>query len=160
LIWHFSNSDHGGTIEFHRRKKPEKDSPLQQVCLDSIFTHMGEHENDLDAVFAALAHPSRRKMLALLSTNDLCVTELASHFPGALNVVSKHVKSLERAGLVKRHCEGRVHRLEFAAAPLADASDFIERYRARWERQLDRLAGYLDELHGKKKRHGKSKTDP
>lgn len=119
---------------------------------------MGEYDDNLDGVFSALAHPARRKMLELLTSGDLCVTELAESFPGALNVVSKHVKYLERAGLVKRRCVGRVHNLQLDAAPLAEAAEFIERYRRRWERQLDRLANYLDELEGKQKGNAKSKT--
>ena len=118
---------------------------------------MGEYDDKLDGVFSALAHPTRRKMVELLATRDLCVTELADSFPGALNVVSKHVKYLESAGLVKRQRQGRVHHLKLQAAPLADASEFIERYRKRWERQLDRLGNYLNELEGKQKGNAKSK---
>ena len=77
----------------------------------AILTRMDEYEGSLDDVFSALAHPTRRKMLELLSVRKLCVTELADRFPGALNVASKHVKYLERAGLVKRRCQGRVHNL-------------------------------------------------
>ncbi len=124
-----------------------------------IFTRMGEYDDRLDGVFSALAHPARRKMLELLSAGDRCVTELADSFPGALNVVSKHVKYLESAGLVKRQRQGRVHHLKLQAAPLADAAEFIERYRTRWERQFDRLGNYLDELQGKKTRNAKSKTN-
>lgn len=119
---------------------------------------MDEYDNGLDGVFSALAHPTRRKMLAFLASRELSVTELAHSFPVALNVVSKHVKYLERAGLVKRRCEGRVHNLQLDAAPLAEAAEFIERYRKRWEHQLDQLANYLDELEGKQKGHAKSKT--
>ena len=107
---------------------------------------MDEYSNQLDDVFSALAHPTRRRMLELLATREWCVTELAEKFPGSLNVASKHVKSLERAGLVSRRCQGRVHHLKMNPAPLADASEFINRYRKRWERQMDRLANYMDEL--------------
>jgi DNA-binding transcriptional ArsR family regulator len=121
---------------------------------------MGEQSHILDDTFSALAHPTRRKMLELLATKNFCVTELAASFPGSLNVVSKHVKYLERAGLVKRRCQGRVHNLQFDAAPLSEAAAFIERYRKRWERQLDRLAKYLDELQEGQTRNAKSKTNP
>jgi len=119
---------------------------------------MGEYSNRLDDVFSALAHPTRRKMLELLASKDWCVTELAEEFPGSLNVASKHVKSLERAGLVSRKCQGRVHHLKMNPAPLAGASEFINRYRKRWERQLDRLATYMDELE--KSSNEKSKHKP
>lgn len=119
---------------------------------------MGDYYDKLDGVFSALAHPTRRKMLELLSAEDLCVTDLADSFPGALNVASKHIKYLESAGLVKRQRQGRVHHLKLQAAPLADAAEFIERYRKRWESQLDRLADYLGELQQPKTRNAKSKT--
>jgi len=120
---------------------------------------MDEHSDVLDNTFSALAHPTRRRMMELLAVKDLCVTELAENFPDALNVVSKHIKYLERAGLVKRRCQGRVHNLHLEAAPLVEADAFIERYRKRWERQLDRLGNYLDELQGKQNRNAKSKTN-
>jgi DNA-binding transcriptional ArsR family regulator len=120
---------------------------------------MDERSDALDETFSALAHPTRRKMMELLAAKDLCVTELAQSFPGALNVVSKHIKSLERAGLVKRRCQGRVHNLHLEAAPLSEAAAFIERYRKRWDQQLDRLGNYLEELQGKQTRNAKSKTN-
>ena len=100
----------------------------------------------LDDVFAALAHPTRRQMLVLLENEGLKVTELAARFDCSLNVASKHIQSLERAGLVHRERHGRVHSLSLDPAPLADAAAFIERYRVRWERQLGRLGNYLDQL--------------
>jgi len=96
-------------------------------------------------------------MLELFAAKDWCVTELAERFPGSLNVVSKHVKSLERAGLVSRQCQGRIHHLKMNPAPLAEASEFINRYRKRWERQLDRLATYMDGLQTGKAANEKSK---
>ena len=119
---------------------------------------MDEYSNQLDDVFSALAHPTRRRMLELLASKDWCVTELAGRFPGSLNVASKHVKSLERAGLVSRRHEGRVHHLKMNPAPLAGAHEFINRYRKRWERQLDRLATYMDKLEASA--NDKSKTKP
>lgn len=103
-------------------------------------------EPSLDYTFAALAHPARRRILELLAAGDVCVTDLAAHFDCSLNVVSKHIQSLERARLVARHREGRVHRLELAPGPLAEASAFISRYQDRWERQFDRLGKYLDKI--------------
>jgi DNA-binding transcriptional ArsR family regulator len=113
----------------------------------------------LDNTFSALAHPTRRRMLDLLAAGEMCVTDLAGRFPSALNVASKHIMSLERAGLVKRRREGRVHHLEMNATPLAEAAAFIERYRERWERQFDRLVRYLDELQDKQTYNAKPETD-
>jgi DNA-binding transcriptional ArsR family regulator len=108
---------------------------------------MDEYQSTaLDQTFAALSHPVRRRMLHLLAKEDVCVTDLAANFDCSLNVVSKHIQSLERAGLVQRERQGRVHRLQFSPAPLAKASSFLERYRERWERQFDRLAAYLDKV--------------
>jgi DNA-binding transcriptional ArsR family regulator len=120
---------------------------------------MDEYSPALDNTFSALAHPTRRRMLDLLAAGEMCVTDLAGRFPSALNVASKHIMSLERAGLVKRRREGRVHHLEMNATPLAEAAAFIERYRERWERQFDRLARYLDELQDKQTNNAKPETD-
>jgi DNA-binding transcriptional ArsR family regulator len=119
---------------------------------------MDEYAGPLDDVFSALAHPTRRRMLELLASRDWCVTELAERFPSSLNVASKHVKSLERAGLISRRCQGRIHHLKLNPAPLADASEFINRYRKRWERQLERLAAYMDKLKPGKPVDDKSKA--
>jgi DNA-binding transcriptional ArsR family regulator len=113
---------------------------------------MDEYEYPaLDDVFAALAHPTRRQMLVLLEKQGSKVTELAARFDCALNVASKHIQRLERAGLVRRERNGRVHSLSLDPAPLADAAAFIERYRVRWERQLGRLGNYLDQLAKERK---------
>jgi DNA-binding transcriptional ArsR family regulator len=100
----------------------------------------------LDFTFSALAHPARRRILELLTSAEICVTDLAANFDCSLNVVSKHIQSLERAGLVRRRREGRVHRLKLEPGSLAEAAAFIERYRERWERQFDRLSRYLDKV--------------
>lgn len=102
----------------------------------------------LDHTFAALAHPTRRKMLDYLVTSkkSIRVTDLAADFDCALNVASKHIKSLERAGLVKRVKNGRVHELTIAKQPLREANAFITRYTKRWEKQFDRLEAHLDEM--------------
>jgi DNA-binding transcriptional ArsR family regulator len=117
-----------------------------------IFIQMDEYVSPaLDDVFAALAHPTRRQMLVLLENQGSKVTDLAARFDCSLNVASKHIQSLERAGLVRRERHGRVHRLSLDPAPLADAAAFIERYRVRWERQLGRLGNYLDRLAKERK---------
>jgi DNA-binding transcriptional ArsR family regulator len=111
----------------------------------------------LDHTFSALSHPARRRILELLASDEICVTDLAANFDCSLNVVSKHIQSLERAGLVRRSREGRVHRLRLEPTPLAAASAFIERYRDRWERQFDRLAKYLDKVAMEEERSARAK---
>ena len=99
----------------------------------------------LDATFSALADPTRRAILARLSQGEAKVTELAEPFDMSLPAVSKHLTVLERAGLLVRERDGRVRRCRIEAAPLQEASDWIETYRVFWENQLDSLARYLGE---------------
>lgn len=127
-----------------------------------MFIHMDEYPSAIDFTFAALAHPTRRRILHLLEKSDCCVTDLAEEFSSSLNVVSRHIQSLERAGLVERNRDGRVHQLRMNAGPLAEAASFVERYRHRWERQFDQLGAYLDNMateETKKPRHGKSRRN-
>ena len=84
----------------------------------------------LNAVFGAVADPTRRAILARLARSDARVTELAAAFPVSLNSTSKHIKQLERAGLVRREVKGRDHVISLNAAPLAEAEAWIEHYRA------------------------------
>jgi len=115
----------------------------------------------LTATFAALADPTRRAILARLASGELSVTRLAEPFEMSLPAVSKHLKVLERAGLVARgrHAQWRPCRLE--AAPLKDVSDWVERYRRLWEESFDRLNAYLQELQAKERKDGhKRKARP
>jgi len=107
---------------------------------------MDEYPSSIDFTFSALAHPTRRRILDLLAHGERRVTDLAAEFDSSLNVVSRHIKSLERAGLVRRTQSGRVHQLRFDAAPLAEAGAMVEHYRAVWSKQLDRLGTYLNEM--------------
>ena len=107
---------------------------------------MGEQLSTLDHTFSALAHPTRRSMLDVLVREPIRVTDLAAQFHCSLNVASKHILSLERAGLVKREQKGREHWLRLDAAPLSDAAAFVQRYRRYWEKQMDRLGSYLDTM--------------
>lgn len=91
----------------------------------------------LDAAFSAMADPTRRAILARLSVADARVTEIAADFPVSLNAVSKHIKMLERAELVRRTVQGRDHILSLNAGAMAEASEWIEYYRQFW---ADRLA--------------------
>src|SRR5919204_6226519 len=109
----------------------------------------------LSATFAALADPTRRAMLARLAAGEASVTELAEPFDISLPAVSKHLKVLERAGLVTRGREAQWRPCALEAAPLKEVDDWIERYRDMWEERLDRLDEYLKELQEKEKRHGR-----
>jgi DNA-binding transcriptional ArsR family regulator len=97
----------------------------------------------LDRVYAAIADPTRRAMLAALARGELTVGGLADRFPLSLNGVSKHVKVLERAGLVARRVEGREHWLRFEPRPLRVAADWLETYRAFWDDRLQALEHLL-----------------
>ncbi len=113
---------------------------------------MVEYQNTrLDAVFGAVADPTRRAILARLIRSEARVTELAAAFPVSLNSTSKHIKQLERAGLVRREVKGRDHVISLNAAPLAEAEAWIERYRSFWD---DRLAA-LDALVRRRRRTSK-----
>ncbi len=109
---------------------------------------MGEYMSRLDRVLGAAADPTRRAILAQLSLGEARVTDVAESFPISLNSVSKHVKVLERAGLVSRRVQGREHVLSLDAAPMAEAAAWFEQYRSFWE---ERLAA-LDELVAAKRR--------
>lgn len=98
----------------------------------------------LDLVFGALAHRARRALLALLSRAPAKITELAGSFDMSLPAVSKHVRVLERAGLVQRTIDGRVHRCSLEAAPLGDAQAWLAHYRVFWEDNLRALAEYAE----------------
>jgi len=98
---------------------------------------------DLDAVFAALADPTRRAILAQLATHEASVTELAQPFRISLPGVHKHLRVLERAGLLVHAKHGRVRRCRLHARPMKRAARWIERYRRFWEHQFDALAAYL-----------------
>jgi DNA-binding transcriptional ArsR family regulator len=103
----------------------------------------------LDRTFGALADPTRRRILAQLAKGDECVTDLARPHPMSLAAVSKHLIVLEKAGLVKRRRNGRVHSLALEAKPMREAQAWIERYRKFWEGNLDQFEKYLDKLQTK-----------
>ena len=103
----------------------------------------------LDSVFGALADPTRRRILHLLARADFCVTELAKSFSVSLPAISKHLRVLEKAGLIRRERDGRVHRLRLEAKPMREAANWIERYRGFWEGQFDALADYLKQQERK-----------
>jgi len=105
---------------------------------------MGEYKSgQLDGVFNALCDPTRRAILARLTDTDARVTDIAAEFPISLNSISKHIRMLERAGLVRREISGREHVLSLNAAPLSEAAQWIERYRRFWEGRLAALETYV-----------------
>ena len=105
---------------------------------------MGEYQSArLDGVFNALRDPTRRAILARLTDADARVTDVASEFPISLNSISKHIRMLERAGLLRRSIEGRDHVLSLNAAPLAEAQAWIDKYRRFWEGRLAALDHYV-----------------
>ncbi|SRR5688572_12484230 len=106
----------------------------------------------LDATFAALADSTRRAILARLATGDATVTELAEPFAMSLPAISKHLKVLERAGLIARAREAQFRPCRLEVAPLKDAGEWVERYRQMWEQRFDRLDAYLHELQQDKAR--------
>lgn len=108
--------------------------------------------DQLSNTFAALADPTRRAILARLATGEASVTELAQPFDMSMPAVSKHLKVLERAGLIARGREAQWRPCRIEAGPLKDISDWVEAYRNIWEQRLDRLDAYLRELKAKDKK--------
>ena len=106
----------------------------------------------LDRTFGALADPTRRRILEHLAGGDRCVTDLARPHRMSLPAVSKHLRVLENAGLVRRQRDGRVHRLKLEAKPMQQALAWIEEYRKFWEANFDRLDEYLKQLQTKEKK--------
>ena len=109
----------------------------------------------LSLTFGALADPTRRAILARLAKGGASVTELAKPFDMTLPAISKHLKVLERAGLVARGREAQWRPCVLEAGPLKEVDDWVERYRAIWEQRLDRLDAYLKGLQEKEKRRGR-----
>ncbi len=111
----------------------------------------------LSATFAALADPTRRAILARLASGETSVTELAEPFEMSLPAISKHLKVLERAGLITRGRAAQWRPCRLRARPLEDVADWVAHYRRFWEQSFDRLDDYLHELQGKEKKHGRKK---
>ena len=111
----------------------------------------------LSATFAALADPTRRAILARLASGELSVTELAEPFEMSLPAVSKHLKVLQRAGLVARGREAQWRPCRLDARPLKDAADWVGHYRRFWAQSFDRLDNYLHELKSKEKANARKR---
>ena len=113
--------------------------------------------DSLSLTLAALADPTRRAILARLALGETSVTELAEPFEMSLPAVSKHLKVLERAGLIARGRDAQWRPCRLQAAPLRDVATWIEHYRRFWEESFDRLDHYLRELQAKEKKRGRRK---
>lgn len=124
----------------------------------SIFNRVVEYNTEgLDRVFAAVADPTRRAILAALAQEPATITQIARPFPVSLNAISKHILVLERAGLVKREVVGREHRCRLDPAPLRKASAWLEHYRKFWDLRLEALERHLiSQKKGKRSTHGRS----
>ncbi len=111
----------------------------------------------LSATFAALADPTRRAILARLALGETSVTELAKPFDMSAPAVSKHLKVLERAGLIARGREAQWRPARLEAGPLKDVAKWVEQYRRFWEESLDRLDDYLRKIQAKERKRGRKK---
>ena len=111
----------------------------------------------LDSTFAALADPTRRAILARLASGEASVTELAKPFAMSQPAISKHLKVLERAGLISRGVDAQRRPRRLQAKPLADASGWLENYRQFWESSFQHLDALLDEMKTKEKKRGRAK---
>lgn len=110
------------------------------------MTTVADHEQELDATFHALADPTRRAILARLAQGEATVNELAEPFAISLPAISRHLKVLERAGLITRGKDAQFRPCRLEPDALRDAHGWIDAYRAHWEERFDRLATYLDRL--------------
>jgi DNA-binding transcriptional ArsR family regulator len=113
----------------------------------------------LSATFAALADPTRRAILGRLASGEASVTQLAEPFQMSMPAVSKHLKVLERAGLIARGREAQWRPCRLEAAPLKEAADWVEEYRRFWEQSFDRLDEYLRELKNTESKKKEKKHD-
>jgi len=111
--------------------------------------------DQLSLTFAALADPTRRAILARLVSGECSVTEIAEPFDMSMPAVSKHLRVLERAGLIARGREAQWRPCRLEAGPLKEVAEWAERYRHIWEHRLDRLDAYIQELQTKEKSHGR-----
>ncbi len=114
-------------------------------------------DDHLSATFAALADSTRRAILGRLARGETSVTELAEPFKMSLPGISKHLKVLEKAGLIERGREAQWRPCRLQAKPLKEARDWVEGYRRFWEESFDRLDEYLKGLQGKDKKHERKK---
>ena len=120
-----------------------------------MYTQTSEH---LDATFAALADPTRRAILARLAQGDASVNELATPFDMSQPAISKHLRVLERAGLISRSRDAQRRPCRLEAKPLAEADEWLQRYRQFWEANFGRLDSLLEEMQSKQRNTHTKKT--
>jgi DNA-binding transcriptional ArsR family regulator len=108
-------------------------------------------KDNLSLTFSALADPTRRQILARLADGELSVTQLAEPFNMTMPAVSKHLKVLERAGLIERGRKAQWRPAKLQAAPLKEAADWVEQYRQNWEESFDKLGAYLMTIQSEEK---------
>ena len=113
--------------------------------------------DQLSATFAALSDPTRRAILSRLSSGEASVTELAEPFDISLPAVTKHLKVLERAGLITRGREAQWRPCRLRARPLREVADWLDQYRAFWEQSLDRLGHYLERSGARSRKYPRRK---
>ena len=111
--------------------------------LSTVFNNQALNDDQLDLVFRALGDRTRRKMLARLTEGSAMVGELAKPFDMSLPAAAKHLRVLERAGLVDREIDGRIHRCSLSPLPLHDAEQWLDQYRQFWEETLDSLSDHF-----------------
>jgi len=116
-------------------------------------------EDPLTTTFAALADPTRRAILSRLTSGEASVTELAKPFDMSMPAISKHLKVLERAGLIARGRDAQWRPCRLDAGPLKEVADWVDHYRRFWEESFDRLDEYLRELKEKEKKHARKKRN-
>ena len=121
-----------------------------------VYHHMSPDR--LDRTFAALADPTRRAILARLAAGDATVTELARPFEISLPAISRHLKVLERAGLIERSRQAQWRPCRLEAKPLKDVANWLENYRRFWEERFDRLDEYLREIQSKENQDDRNRT--
>ena len=119
------------------------------------------NKDSLSLTFAALADPTRRKILAILVDGERTVTQLAEPFEITQPAISKHLRVLERAGLIVRGREAQWRPAKLQAAPLKEVSDWVEQYRQNWEESFDRLGAYLHSMQAEQQENeGKEDEEP
>jgi DNA-binding transcriptional ArsR family regulator len=112
-------------------------------------------QDQISSTFSALADPTRRAILARLALGETSVTELASPFEMSMPAISRHLKVLEKAGLIARGREAQWRPCKLKAAPLKQAADWLDEYRRFWEESFDRLDAYLQAIQAKEKKSGR-----
>jgi len=114
--------------------------------------------DQISSTFSALADPTRRAILARLALGETSVTELASPFEMSMPAISRHLKVLEKAGLIARGREAQWRPCKLKAEPMKQAADWLDEYRRFWDESFDRLGEYLQELQAKEKRRDRKKN--